>query len=111
MSLNNYGWNPFFQSQLSDAKLTPARVISHLGDRLLIHNGRHEFTSMLRGSLRAHPNYPIAVGDFVLIEGDGDQSSVESILDRRTSISRKRPGTQTGSQILAANIDCVLIVM
>jgi ribosome biogenesis GTPase len=110
MSLSLYGWTSFFQSQLADSTLTPARVLSHLGDRLLIHDGRREFTSMLRGSLRKHPNYPIAVGDFVLIQGDGDQSSVETILDRRTSIARKKAGTQAGSQVLAANIDHVLIV-
>jgi ribosome biogenesis GTPase / thiamine phosphate phosphatase len=111
MSLTNYGWTPFFQSQLTDPTLTPARVISHLGDRLLIHNGRSEFMSLMRGSLRKDPNFPVAVGDFVAVQGEGDQSSVESILGRRTTIARKRPGTQTGAQILAANIDRVLIVM
>lgn len=111
MSLENFGWTPFFQSQLTESTFTPARVLSHLGDRLLVHNGQREFNSMLRGSLRKHANYPIAVGDFVLIEGEGDQSIVAGILDRRTSIARKRAGTQAGSQILAANIDHVLIVM
>jgi ribosome biogenesis GTPase len=111
MSLEEFGWTPFFQSQLTESNLTPARVLSHLGDRLLVHNGQREFNSMLRGSLRKHSNYPIAVGDFVLIEGDGDRSIVADILARRTSIARKRAGTQAGSQILAANIDHVLIVM
>lgn len=111
MSLTDYGWTEFFQSQLTDPTLTPARVISHLGDRLLIHDGRTEFMCLMRGSLRKHANYPVAVGDFVGVQGQGDQSSVESIFDRRTSISRKRPGTQSGAQILAANIDRVLIVM
>jgi ribosome biogenesis GTPase / thiamine phosphate phosphatase len=111
MSLADFGWTPFFQSQLTDPTLTPARVLSHLGDRLLVHDGSSEFNSMLRGSLRKHPNYPIAVGDFVAVEGQGDQSIVANIFDRRTSIARKRAGTQAGSQVLAANIDHVLIVM
>jgi ribosome biogenesis GTPase len=110
MSLENFGWTPFFQSQLTDPNRTPARIVSHLGDRLLVNNGIQEFTAMLRGSLRNHRNYPLAVGDFVLLEKPHSEWTVEDILDRRTAIARKRAGTQAGSQVLAANIDHVLIV-
>ena len=110
MSLSEFGWTPFFQSQLTDSTRTPARILSHLGDRLLVHDGQQELTAMLRGSLRNHRNYPLAVGDFVLLEKPHSEWTVEDILDRRTSISRKRAGTQAGAQVLAANIDHVLIV-
>lgn len=47
-----------------------------------------------------------AVGDFVVLEGD----LITDVLPRRTVFSRKVAGTETREQVLAANVDVVLVV-
>ncbi len=60
------------------------------------------------GTLRYEsPLWPV-VGDWVTLGQDG--RLIERVLDRRTTLSRKQPGRQTSRQVLAANIDLLLIV-
>jgi ribosome biogenesis GTPase len=49
------------------------------------------------------------VGDWVLLGGDDSEPLVEQVLERATAIVRRDPGRAARAQVLAANIDVVLI--
>jgi ribosome biogenesis GTPase len=49
---------------------------------------------------------PLASGDWLAV----DEGRIAHRLERRTEIARRRPGRGSGRQVLAANVDLVLIV-
>jgi ribosome biogenesis GTPase len=49
------------------------------------------------------------VGDWVLLGGTPTEPTVEPVLERTTSIVRRDPGRAARAQVLAANVDVVLI--
>lgn len=51
---------------------------------------------------------PVA-GDWVLLGGDASEPLVEHVLERSTAIQRRDPGRAARMQVLAANVDTVLI--
>ncbi len=62
------------------------------------------------GALRWNADLP-AVGDWVRVRRvDATLALIESVEPRTTCISRRRPG-DGGEQVLAANVDLILIVM
>src|SRR5688572_14610421 len=80
--------------------------------RLLTEQGEHPGT--LAGRLRLEPDgrgMPVT-GDWVAVRmAAGATPRVEALLDRRTKLSRKAAGRRTHEQVVAANIDLVLVVM
>lgn len=111
MTLQSLGWSAFFEAQAPNTTLRPCRVVSEGADLFLVHDGVREIFAMSRGRLRDDPSFPPVVGDWVLAElADHDRYVVESILERRTAIARKHAGTRVSAQMLAANVDRVLLV-
>jgi ribosome biogenesis GTPase / thiamine phosphate phosphatase len=111
MTLQSLGWSAFFEAHLEKSTLGPCRVISEGTDRFLVHDGSHEKFAMVRGRVRNSPLFPPVVGDWVLAQpADDEQYVIESILPRRTAMVRKRAGPATSAQVLAANVDRVLLV-
>ncbi len=53
---------------------------------------------------------PVAVGDRVRVAIDGEQGSIEEVLPRRSRIARPRPRDPSGWQVIAANVDVLVIV-
>lgn len=55
---------------------------------------------------------PVAVGDWVLVAGEGDEAAVVEVLARRSVFVRGDPmdGVARGPQVVAANVDVVLVV-
>jgi ribosome biogenesis GTPase len=112
--LVSLGYGPFFSQQLdleADAGLLPARVLVDLGARLRLGLGQdggvEERLALLPASLRGRA----AVGDWVLCEPlPGGEAVLRRVLDRRTALSRQAAGEATGEQVLAANVDLVLLV-
>jgi ribosome biogenesis GTPase len=117
MSLEQLGWSAFFQTLWADYSLRPARVISKTGDRFLVHDGSGESVAAARGRLRERANARPVVGDWVLLSAiepgclDYDSWVIDEILERRTAISRRQAGKTFGPQVLAANVDRVVLVM
>ncbi|WP_245603314.1 ribosome small subunit-dependent GTPase A [Thiomicrospira pelophila] len=104
-SLDQLGWKPFFQHQLSLDELensTPARVfgVERSNIFLLTADG-----SCSIAITKAIPD--LAVGDWVLI--DSDHRFIR-LLDRMSLFSRKAAGTRVYRQLISANVDTVLIV-
>jgi ribosome biogenesis GTPase len=107
-SLENLGWQPFFQSQLSLEELEapeenfPFRVIEQQKSQVNLSNGTNEL------SLSLTPSTPtLAVGDWVLLNHSGN---FIRLLDRKTLFSRKAAGTKIGEQLIAANVDTAFIL-
>jgi ribosome biogenesis GTPase len=81
------------------------RVITTRGEGLAEAAGRIKY---LASGRREMP----AVGDWVAVKPNpaGDRDVIQAILPRRTFFSRKAAGRETEEQVIAANVDTVLIV-
>ena len=111
MILQSLGWSTFFEAHLPNTPLKACRVVSEGTDLFTVHDGSRETIAFPRGALRDQSEFPPVVGDWVLVAQAGDRRFVvERILPRRTAIVRKQAGTCAGAQMLAANVDRVLLV-
>lgn len=111
MTLQSLGWSTFFEAHLPNTPLKACRVVSEGTDLFTVHDGSRETIAFPRGALRDQSEFPPVVGDWVLVAQAGDRRFVvERILPRRTAIVRKQAGTCAGAQMLAANVDRVLLV-
>jgi len=118
MSLHTLGWTDTRQSELTrlgQPELSPARISRQDRERYLLLSGDGEFEAQVSGRFRhlapALADYP-AVGDWVAVElRPGEQSAtIHHLLARTSSFSRKVAGRQTEQQVVAANVDTVLLV-
>jgi ribosome biogenesis GTPase len=109
--LETLGWGPFFASQLTDEErlaLVPGRAVADRGRRLLVRFEDGERLASIPGRLRSTGEIPV-VGDFVLA-APGEAPPMHRTLKRRSKLSRGAAGRRTSEQVLAANLDVVLIV-
>jgi ribosome biogenesis GTPase len=107
-SLEDFGWSPFFHSQLREDELAqalPARVMAvdrgrlHLqGPGLDVHSPPHY--SAVGGAA--------TVGDWLLL--DAATHRPLRMLDRRSAFKRVAAGTSHEIQYIAANVDTVFVV-
>ena len=74
-----------------------------LGDRVI--------AATLRGKLFERGRRPVTVGDRVQVSLDGEQATVEEVLERRSVLARQAAGQERRRQVMVANVDflCVLI--
>lgn len=116
-ALDRLGWCSFFHDQLagSDPSLVPARVLEDMGRVCRIHTGHAEHRARVPQRLfheaGAGGILP-TTGDFVLIRlpAASQDALVVRVLRRRTRLARKAAGRGSAEQLLAANVDRVLIV-
>jgi len=116
--LDALGWDRFFDEQIKGderARWTPARVVWEARERYRLSTGDAEWRAELAGRLRhdaaSAADLPVA-GDWVLADlrpREGG-ATIQRRLDRRTQFSRASAGRSTGEQVVAANIDTVLLV-
>ena len=112
--LTQYGWSDALQhdfTAFAARGLAPARVIAqHRGLwRLVAEAG--EIDGRLSGRLAhdaAEGGYPVT-GDWVAIEPADGFALIDAVLPRRTAFTRLAAGTGNALQVVAANIDLVLI--
>lgn len=101
--LASYGWGPRWDALAADgiaAGWQPGIVVRHDGAAVLVAtDAGFDHAAILRSTP------PIAVGDRVLV-GDG---AVRDVLHRASLLQRRDPSTGDG-QLIAANIDIVVIV-
>jgi ribosome biogenesis GTPase len=112
--LSTLGWGPFFSAQLSEAEASsfrPARAVADRGPRLVVRSEDGEGLAVIPGRLRLAGEVPV-VGDFVLLTAcaPGGEPVVERVLARRSALARGAAGRATAQQVLAANVDRVLVV-
>lgn len=116
--LETLGWRSFFTEHFrpfGDAGRIPARVaIAHRSEyRLYTTRGEvdGELAGRLRHLARGRQSVP-AVGDWVAITAltAERRTTIHAVLPRLTSFSRKVSGDATEEQVVAANVDTVLLV-
>lgn len=108
-SLADLGWDPSFGDDALADHLRPARVTLQGRDVWRVHDGTSESSVPVRGRLRQDPHGLPVAGDWVLLAGEGEGSVVEAVLPRRTALVRKAAGNRTEEQVVAANVDVVLV--
>lgn len=113
MELELLGWNDTFQrafEALYRNELQPARIASAAREIYRAIGRAGEVTAHPTGRLRASGELP-TVGDWVAIRPHGDGSvPIEAVLPRRTSLGRRAAGRPVARQVVAANVDTVVIV-
>lgn len=118
MQLSTLGWTDRFAVAFEPYHargLAPARVAVEHRSRYLLYGTDGEYSGVLAGRLRldstseAHP----VVGDWVAValpDGNGP-AVIHAVLPRATKFTRRAPLRDDVEQVLAANIDRVLIVV
>ncbi len=119
MSLNELGWNHFFQQQTADQnpEFLPARVSRQDANRYILLSEKGELIGHLPGRFRqlalSKADIP-TVGDWVLVSpiegGEAGTVQIEYLLERKSKFSRKEAGDVVDEQVVAANIDTIFIV-
>ena len=112
------GWNEWFdeQARLScDLTSTAARVVAVDRGQFLLLNEMSTFRAKLSGKYMFESNASEelpCVGDWVCVDkADTDEyGQINSVLARKTSLRRKAAGESVEYQMIAANIDFVIIV-
>lgn len=117
--VERFGWSSFFGSRFvsfSERGLVPGRVVREERGRLLVVTDAGERAAEPAGSLlhRASSRLDLpAVGDWVALraaEGEGP-AIVEAVVPRRNGVVRKAAGEAARPQVLAANVDVLLVTM
>lgn len=107
-SLELLGWSNHFQQQLTDPlpdHQIPVRVIGVERSVLLVvgENGESQIPPAIKGS-----DLPATVGDWLLLDQDDDRAVHR--FERKSLFKRRAPGTDRTEQLIAANVDTLLIV-
>ncbi len=114
MTLEMYGWNERFQSLFGlfqDGELIPARVTRVDRGAARVRTASGVSAAVSAGTLdTAGEAGPPAVGDWVALDSSEVTQVIRAILPRTGALARRRPGAADNEQVVAANIDVVLIV-
>lgn len=117
--LERFGWSSFFESRFVsflEQGLVPGRVLREEREGLLVVTEEGERAAEPSGRLRHRAASRLdlpAVGDWVVLRpaaGKGP-AIVEAVVPRRNRIVRKAAGEAARPQVLAANVDVLLVTM
>lgn len=118
MSISQWGWNAYFEALWNDGQrenVVPARVVGQQRKfwRIVseISEGWAEAAGKLRLAAEEGEDWP-AVGDWVAasLHDAGNSALLQEVLPRRSQFVRKAAGRKTEEQVIAANVDTVLLV-
>ncbi len=97
-----------FLATSTDSGLRLGRVVSAVREIYLLESEEGEISAQPAGKLRAFAELPV-VGDWVAFAAGSGQ--IVAVLPRRSQLSRKVAGREVREQVVAANMDVVLLVM
>ncbi len=104
MSLEPYGWGPQFQQHVPDPPVGEAGRV-----RLATARKAQVYTASGTADVALPRNLgQVAVGDWLLF--NPRERTAVRVLPRRNVLARNRPGQAAKRQILASNVDAVLVV-
>lgn len=104
-TLEQLGWKPFFQQQLSLDEYNDL----HLG-RIIEQHRSNVIAMTLQGQVNlilSANNDRVCVGDWVIFD---EAKRLVRSLERLSIFERKAPGSKVNTQLIAANIDILVIV-
>ncbi|MGF1680306.1 ribosome small subunit-dependent GTPase A [Photobacterium minamisatsumaniensis] len=104
-SLTQLGWRPYFQQQLTLEELTDFRIgrvveQHRSGSVVLSEQGTFNLT-------QSPSSERMCVGDWVLFD---DTLKLYRTLERQSLFQRKAPGSKVDTQLIASNVDNLLVV-
>jgi len=118
MILQHIGFIDFFETHFSPFKeknFKPARVIRQNKTNYLILSEDGELTAQLSGKMLHKDDKMLkpVVGDWVVISTTDNDSLaiIHDVLPRQTIVERKTAGDKTEAQIIAVNIDKLILVV
>ncbi|MCP3030603.1 ribosome small subunit-dependent GTPase A [Halobacillus sp. A1] len=95
--------------RVSEEKI--GRIARVNGESFVIWDEQKSYVSQVSGKFRYESNEWPIIGDWVVHEPhSNDQAIIHKVLNRKTVLYRKEPGTLHQKQMIAANIDSVFIV-
>lgn len=116
--LDTLGWSAWFDVRFREhgaSGLVAGRVVADHGHAYTVALDGRDLTASVTGRL-AHAlgttaSRP-AIGDWVAVRVTSDHGagSIATVLERRSTLSRKRAAAVTEEQVIAANVDLVFIV-
>ena len=113
MNPESLGWTSFFSDQLKDrgaiSNQRPSKVMGMSRTEVTLHDGNTEFKTSIGGKWfrsQAVEEQPL-VGDWVLVDSE---NKMTRLLNRRNAIQRAHPYKPGKVQLMAANLDKLLIV-
>ncbi|NQT59455.1 MAG: ribosome small subunit-dependent GTPase A [Bacteroidetes bacterium] len=118
MHLSNLGWDNFFEqnfNQYREQGYSPLRILRENREKYIACDDTGEFSCEVTGKFRFgaenKSRFP-TVGDWVAAEKfpNEQKAVIHALLPRKSSFSRKVPGTVTEEQVVAANINTIFIV-
>lgn len=118
IKLSQPGFNEWFQNQLDPARFplhSVARVTAVHKDSFLINQGNQDVFAELAGSLMyasdSQADLP-TIGDWVYADyfDQNTHAIIYGVLPRRSLIKRRKPGSVTDVQLIAANVDTAIII-
>lgn len=104
-TLEQLGWKPFFQQQLSLEELSELNIA-----RVIEQHRSNTIGLSLKGQvdlINSINNEKVCVGDWVLFD---EENRIARLIERQSLFERKAPGTQVRTQLIAVNIDILFIV-
>lgn len=120
MTLEELGWGPDFEeafAQVHKEGWVPARLSGETKINFSAFlEGGEEIECVVGGKVwheASQDSELPATGDWVAVEmgaGEADENVIRAMLPRRTQFSRKAPGKSSQEQVMAANVDIVVIV-
>lgn len=120
MNLNDFGWCPGSSLDLAfapfaQAGLVAGRVVSEHRGAYRIYTASGETEAQVTGHFRHQAADSLAfpaVGDWVAVERQGDRNpaTIHQVLPRTSQFVRKAAGAPTEGQVVAANVDTVLLM-
>ncbi|HOX46178.1 MAG TPA: ribosome small subunit-dependent GTPase A [Myxococcota bacterium] len=116
--LARYGWDAAWEAVFAEhraAGRTPGRVVREDRGAFRVRTPAGERVAHLPGRRRIEVTSPLelpAVGDWLALapEVEGTEARIAAVLPRRTSLVRRAAGSDTGLQVVAANVERVFLV-
>lgn len=118
MELAQFGWNNFFEENFrkyADQGYSVGRVYLESRRSFWLYTKVGEIKADISGKMiyqaESRSDFP-AVGDWVVfrLQEDKSKAIIHAVLPRKSKFSRKVPGSSIKEQIVATNIDTVMLV-
>jgi ribosome biogenesis GTPase len=117
MTLEAYGWHARLAEAFAPyaADTEPGRVTQHHRTRYILATETGETAGVVTGKLLHDAASRLAlpvVGDWVALRRHaGSEATIHAVLPRRSQFVRKVPGLRLEPQVVAANVDTVLLLV
>ena len=109
LTLKDYGWNAHFERQIADEERTATRAVRVLAvHRDALDVAGPAFEGRVQPPRGESEDDVATVGDWLLVEAEAPRAV--RVLERRSVFRRKAAGTGRRVQLIAANVDTLIVV-